>query len=184
MHVFQRLGATWRALRHRGGSTVVVALIALVASAAAAVGPTYAAAARTSVLQDNLNAATAAQRGLEFVEQGTVSGDAAERALKSTASVLKRQVPKPRVRAAIGLPTESIEATAVISGGQDGVPLDSRDRVCDELVLASGRCPRTDADVNTVMASTALMALRGWHVGQVVGFNGWGRLTIVGSYRA
>src|SRR3954469_20129209 len=157
MHVFQRLGATWRALRHRGGSTVVVALIALVASAAAAVGPTYAAAARTSVLQDNLHAATAAQRGLEFVEQGTVSGDAADQALKTTAGVLKRQVPNPRVRAAIGTPIQAIEATAVIAGGQDAAPLDSRDHVCAELVLVSGRCPQTDADVDTVMASTALM---------------------------
>src|SRR4051812_11622988 len=166
MHVFQRLGATWRALRHRGGSTVVVALISLVASAAAAVGPTYAAAARTSVLQDNLTAATAAQRGLEFVEQGEISGDSPAKALSLTTGVLKAGVPDAKVRAAIGTPTQAIDATAVIAGGQDAAPLDSRDKVCDQLVMVAGRCPKTGGDVGTVMASSALMSLRGWHVGQ------------------
>ncbi|BEP15663.1 hypothetical protein acdb102_39740 [Acidothermaceae bacterium B102] len=184
MQLFRRLGATRRALLHRGGSTLVVALIALVASAAAAVGPTYAAAARTSVLQDNLTAATPAQRGLEVVQQGDVSGDAGAVGRRVGDGVLNGAIKDAKVRAAFGTPTEALEATAVIAGTQDAVPLDSRDGVCAQLTLASGRCPEGAADVNKVMASESLMALREWHVGQVVAFTGWPSQTIVGVYRA
>ena len=40
--------------------------------------------------------------------------------------MLKKGVPDPRVRAAIGSPTQAIDATAVIAGTQDAAPLDSR----------------------------------------------------------
>jgi hypothetical protein len=46
--------AVLRGLLHRGGSTVMIEAVALVAIAAAAAGPIYYQAARTSILRDTL----------------------------------------------------------------------------------------------------------------------------------
>jgi len=49
------LGGAFRGVRRRAGVSVGILLVATVASAAAAAGPTYDAAARASILQDNLH---------------------------------------------------------------------------------------------------------------------------------
>ena len=54
-----------RGLLHRGGSTVMIFAGALVASAAAATGPVYYAAARTSILHDTVASTSYLGRGFE-----------------------------------------------------------------------------------------------------------------------
>ena len=58
-----RLAAVLRGMRQRGGTTVMILAVALVATAAAAAGPIYYQAARTSILRDTV-AGAALVRGL------------------------------------------------------------------------------------------------------------------------
>jgi hypothetical protein len=50
----RRLAGLIRGLLHRGGSAVMIFAAALVASAAAATGPAYYTAAKTSILHDTV----------------------------------------------------------------------------------------------------------------------------------
>jgi len=63
-----------RGLAQRGGATVMILAVALVATAAAATGPIYYQAARTSILRDGLVTASVIGRGYEVNETGAVPG--------------------------------------------------------------------------------------------------------------
>lgn len=68
-----QLRALARGLGHRGGSTVLIFVVALVAVAAVAAGPAYYGAARTSILQDTVAGGPVIGRGFEANETGPVS---------------------------------------------------------------------------------------------------------------
>jgi hypothetical protein len=68
-----QLRALMRGLAHRGGSTLMILTVALVAVAAVAAGPAYYDAARVSILQDTVGGAPVTGRGFEANETGPVS---------------------------------------------------------------------------------------------------------------
>src|SRR5579875_406496 len=55
---------------HRGASTVLILLVALIASAAASTGPAYYTSAKTSILRDTFANASYVERGVEVTLQG------------------------------------------------------------------------------------------------------------------
>ena len=69
-----RLAAVLRGMVQRGGTTVMILAVALVATAAAATGPIYYQAARTSILRDTVATTGFAGRGYEANETGAVPG--------------------------------------------------------------------------------------------------------------
>ena len=69
-----RLAAVLRGMRQRGGTTVMILAVALVATAAAATGPIYYQAARTSILRDTVAGTGFAGRGYEANQTGAVPG--------------------------------------------------------------------------------------------------------------
>ena len=69
-----RLAAVVRGMLQRGGTTVMILAVALVATAAAAAGPIYYQAARTSILRDTVAGAGFSGRGYEANETGALPG--------------------------------------------------------------------------------------------------------------
>ena len=69
-----RPAAVLRGMAQRGGTTLMILAVALVATAAAAAGPIYYQAARTSILRDTVARTGFAGRGYEANETGAVPG--------------------------------------------------------------------------------------------------------------
>ena len=69
-----RLAAVVRGMRQRGGTTIMILAVALVATAAAAAGPIYYQAARTSILRDTVASSGFSGRGYEANETGALPG--------------------------------------------------------------------------------------------------------------
>ncbi|HEY1002648.1 MAG TPA: hypothetical protein VGD83_23705, partial [Streptosporangiaceae bacterium] len=68
------VAGTVRGARRRAGVSLGILLVATVASAAAAAGPAYDAAARASILQDNLHTQIPIARTVEVDGSGSVVG--------------------------------------------------------------------------------------------------------------
>ena len=173
-----RLTAPLRGLAHRGGTTLMILAVALVATAAAATGPIYYQAAKTSILRDTLSGAPVIGRGYEANETGALPGLLDQLAplvqgqlTAALGSLSGRQVFAP--------PVYALETTVPYPRYLASVPLVWRSGVCSQLRI-TGTCP---AARNQVIVSSTLAALSRWHIGQHLSFPGWKSLTITGIYR-
>jgi hypothetical protein len=103
----------WReAWGHRGGSTVLILVVALVAVAAVAAGPVYYGAARTSILQDTVAGAPVIGRGFEANETGPVTSTLLS--LRQTVNGLLDSDLGPKAAARLfAPPVQSIEGTGL-----------------------------------------------------------------------
>ncbi len=167
-----------RGLRHRAASTLAVFVVALVGSSAAAVGPAYYAAARTSIVRDTVAAAPPSTRGVEVSAQTTLP--ALPLLDSTTTPVFDRLVPADVRRRALEPLVESIQGTVVLPGGADSAaPLVWRTDLCAHVRLSAGQCSDAPGAV-VVSASTASLArLR---VGSRFSSDAWGPLTVTGVY--
>jgi putative ABC transport system permease protein len=173
-----RLAAALRGLMHRLGSTVLILAVALVAVAAAATGPAYYGAAKTSILRDSLHSGGVFNRGIEGTTTGALSG------LTSTLQVqvggeLNVAMGPANVQRLFGSPLYDLEGSGVWSVSQGTIPVDWRTDMCAHLQI-SGSCPSA---ANQVMASQALAQRYSLHVGQTLDVAGWPTLTLTGIYR-
>src|SRR4051794_35171638 len=168
-----------RALLHRLGTTVVILIVALCATAAATVGPTYYAAARHSILQDTLADASVVSRGFQAAQQGPVKGSF-ERVSASVDNELDRAIGGAAVAERLFQPPiGALETRAFFSGSGENVPLVWRTSVCAHLRIQHGRCATARGEV---AVSTSLAALNHWAVGQQLHPAGKPPLTITGVY--
>jgi hypothetical protein len=163
----------------------MVLVVALVASAAAAAGPAYYNAAKTSILQDTAASATPLQRGFEVVQSGAVA-DAVDPLLAQVEAVLASRTPgvanagATPVAALFQRPVEAEEATAYLPGANsETIPLVWRSDFCAHLAL-QGSCATQPGQV---VISRSLAGINHWQVGQRVAFPVWGSLTVTGIYR-
>jgi putative ABC transport system permease protein len=170
-----------RALLHRAGTTVVILVVALCATAAATVGPTYYVAARQSILQDTLRSTNVVGRGFEAIQQGSVRNNLP--LLQSTLTTeLDGALGGGAVSRRIFVPeVDALEATAFFPALGENLPLVWRTEVCAHLRLRAGHCPAANGDV---AISTSLAAVNHWHLGQRLKPAGRtrGRLTVVAVY--
>ena len=173
-----RLASILRGMAQRGGTTLMILAVALVATAAAATGPIYYQAARTSILRGTVASATFIGRGYEANETGAVAGLLGQVA-PVTAGQLARSLGPLAGRGLFAPPVYSVETTMPYPQYRTSVPLIWRSDVCAHLRLA-GRCP---ARRGQVLVSQRMAALSGWHAGQQVRFPGWPAFTITGIYR-
>ena len=173
-----RLASILRGMAQRGGTTLMILAVALVATAAAATGPIYYQAARTSILRGTVASATFIGRGYEANETGAVPGLLGQVA-PVTAGQLARSLGPLAGRGLFAPPVYSVETTMPYPQYRTSVPLIWRSDVCAHLRLA-GRCP---ARRGQVLVSQRMAALSGWHAGQQVRFPGWPAFTITGIYR-
>jgi putative ABC transport system permease protein len=166
-----------RGLAQRGGATVMILAVALVAAAAAATGPIYYQATRTSILRDGLVTTPVTGRGYEANETGAVPG-----LLGQLAPVQQGQLDTSlgnlAGRGLFAPPLYSVETTVPFPQELTSVPLVWRSDVCAHLRI-DGACP---AARGQVIVSRATAAVTGWHIGQQLRFPGYSALTITGLY--
>lgn len=173
-----RLAAALRGLAHRGGTTLMILAVALVATAAAATGPIYYQAAKTSILRDTVAGASFIGRGYEANETGAVPG-----LLGQLAPVLQSQLGHGLLSMSghglFARPVYSVETSVPFPQYRASIPLVWRSGMCGQLRIA-GACP---ASSGQVLVSRRLATGAGWHVGQQIRFAGWQPFTITGIYR-
>ena len=168
-----------RALVHRLGTTAVILIVALCASAAATVGPTYYAASTHSILQDTLANVNVLGRSFEVVQQGPVQDslptlqDTVQRDLVGAAGSTAR------VDRLFQPPITSLETNVFFPAQVENVLLANRSDFCRHLRFAKGSCP---TGLNTVAISTSLATANNWSVGERVHPKGRPVLTITGIY--
>jgi putative ABC transport system permease protein len=132
-----------RGLRARRGTSAVVVAVGLFASAAAATGPLYLAAAGESVLRDTLRAAPVAATGLE-VRRETTAGRLAQDVVEDAVDAAVDGDPAYPVR------TTALEqdGTVVVAGSAVArTRLTARDGSCAQVVVLRGRCPQRAGEV-------------------------------------
>ncbi len=173
-----RPAAAVRGLAQRGGSTLMIAAVALVATAAAAAGPVYYQATQTSILRDTLAGASLEGRGYEANETGALPGLLGQLSA-ATSGQLGQDLGALAGRGLFAPAIDSIETTVPYPADQTSIPLVWRTGVCGQLRLR-GRCP---AAQNQVVVSSRLAGLTHWGIGQRISLPGWPVLTVTGIYR-
>ena len=170
--------AALRGLAQRGGTTLLILAVALVATGAAATGPIYYQAARTSILRDTVATASFIGRGYEANETGAVPGLLGQLA-PQLQSQLDQGLGSLSGRGLFAPPIDSVETSLPFPQFQASIPLVWRSGVCGQLRIR-GACPRSR---DQVIVSSRLAAQAGWHIGQRLTFAGWNAFTISGIYR-
>jgi putative ABC transport system permease protein len=173
-----QLRALARGLAHRGGSTVLILVVALVAVAAVAAGPAYYDAARTSILQDTVTGGPVIGRGFEANETGPVASTlpALEQTIQGQ---LYGDLGAKAAARLFAAPVESIEGTGLYQPFGKEFVLAWRTGLCAHLRII-GACP---AGPGQVIISQSLAARTGLRIGQRITGTGWSPLTVTGIYR-
>ncbi len=186
-----RLTIAVRGLWWRRGLTLSVLVVAVITTAAAALGPLYARAAAESTLHDQLTNAPVTSTGLHYAEVADVSGALA------VAGVV-RDAPQPGK--IVGYPKRivGVYAKTVAQGPGGRVTTGTlwRDGICQHLVLVTGHCPTRPGQA--LASQRTVAGPYGWAVGRSLqlddlhvagaGANGFpvykpAPVTIVGVYR-
>ena len=168
-----------RAVLHRAGTSSVILLVALCASAAATIGPTYYVAAKHSILQDSLISTSVVGRGVQTVEQGPIQGELDALQAGQTKMLATSLGGGGAVQQLFTSPVEAVESERFFPSLAEQMLLVSRTGVCQHLHLHTGRCPTVPTEV---MISTSLAADNHWHVGQHIEPAHTRPLTITGIY--
>ncbi len=150
------------ALRYRGGQAVALALLAALVTACATLAPLFTRSVEQALLRAEVMRADPAATALQVAVNRTPDQPGL------TPSDLAERVPGP-VRALHDDPVGALVVTTetVPREGRKPSPgrLVARDRVCEHLRLAAGRCP---AGALEVAVSSADAAAWGWQPGRVL----------------
>lgn len=137
-------GVVLRGIRYRAGRSLVVLLLATVATTAAVLVPAYSRAAAQSVLSDGLAAAPTTGTSITVYAEGTAATapaahNATGDARAAVTAVLRRH---PTLARLLDRPVGGVDTEAVVVGRS--VPLATRfayrDNVCYRLRLVDGEC--------------------------------------------
>lgn len=167
--MISRLGLLWRGLLARRGVSAMIGLVAVIATAAAAAGPTYYFAARQSILADALHSAPTIGQGIEVTSDTTLSQmptlvQLTEKARKTSAT------PALFDRTLLG---QELQYAPTPS---QSTHLAWREYLCSHLRMVTGRCPRRVGDV---VVSRALAKLDDIGIGDRLNIPG---MRVVGIY--
>ncbi|HEY0717156.1 MAG TPA: hypothetical protein VGD68_06030, partial [Streptosporangiaceae bacterium] len=172
-------GRSWlRGLVQRAGTTGIILIVALVAVAAAAAGPIYYEAARTSILRDTIASQPVTGRGYEVNETGALPGLLLQLSTNEQGQ-LDQGLGGLAGRGLFAPPIDSLEAALPLPQDSTSIPLVWRTSVCAHLRI-DGTCPTAGGQV---VISRQTAALTGWRRGQRLHFPGPGTLTVTGIYQ-
>jgi putative ABC transport system permease protein len=166
-----------RGLAHRAGPSLSIFLVAAVAVAAVAIGPTYYAAAQSSILQDGVHQADTLGQGFEVTQSGPVANtiESVDGTVQTElATSLGSDQEEMRI---FTRPTDALEAS--VETADETVPLVWRSGVCAHLRFIAGRCPE---GAQQVAVSSSLAFLNHWHLGRRITVQGWKPLVITAEY--
>ena len=165
-----------RGLIHRSRATIMIFILAVVGTAAAAAGPSYYQAARTSILHDTLASSSLEGRGFEATQSGPVAGMLSVTS-QQVASRLDVFLGPQRGQHLFAPEVDSTEATVGVPV-YGAMPLVYRTDFCAHLRI-QGQCPTRQ---DQVVVSARLAKATHWHVGQKLNVSYWPALTITGIY--
>jgi hypothetical protein len=164
-----------RGLVHRAGASLSIWLVATVAVAAVAIGPTYYAAAQSSILQDSAHQADTLGQGLEVTQSGALAGTI-DGMTQTVVSQVAGYLGGPAEQRLFAAPVTAVEGT--LETDDETVPLVWRTNICAHLNFIAGRCP----GLRQVAVSSSLAAINHWHIGQRITSQSWPPLVISGEY--
>jgi putative ABC transport system permease protein len=165
-----------RGLIHRSRATIMIFILAVVGTAAAAAGPSYYQAARTSILHDKLASSSLEASGFEATQSGPVAGMLSGTS-QQVASRLDVFLGPQRGQHLFAPEVDSVEATVGVPV-YGAMPLVYRTDFCAHLRI-QGQCPTRQ---DQVVVSARLAKATHWHVGQKLNVSYWPALTITGIY--
>lgn len=177
------LASVARGPRSRAGTSALIVVVAMVAVAAATLGPTYYVASQTSILRDSVAEATVVGRGFDATASGPVAGGLSALEQQVTAAMAATQPSAAKLAHLQGLFSPEIDTvltTAYYSAESETIPLVWRSDMCAHLRI-TGNCP---VGSNQVLVSRSLAATNRWQVGQHLPFPGVGTVTVSGLYGA
>ena len=168
------LGGIWR----RAGLSVGILLIATVAAAAATLGPAYDAAARASILADNLHDQLPIASAAEATGSGPTAGLAASLTLQVNQALAGHLGGQATLHRLFQPPVEGV--LAQVTSGAHQWSLTWRTDFCAHLKIVAGACP---TKAGQVLVSTSFARTGHFGPGDVVGApSGYGQLTVTGEY--
>jgi hypothetical protein len=170
--------AVLRGLRQRAGVSIGILLVAVVAAAAATLGPAYDAAARTSILQDSLHDQVPIARTIQADDGGSVSG-LAESLTTQVNGVLATQLGgAATVRRLFAPPVEAV--LAQVTTGAHQSPMTWRTDFCAHLRITRGSCPQGAGQVLVSQSYASGARLRPGDA--IPATSGYGPLKVTGEY--
>jgi hypothetical protein len=132
-----------RGIRYRSGRSLMVLLLAAIATAATVVAPAYARAAQQSVLSDHLADAPVNATGVHL-STDPLSGDGPESTVEAKLAVQQLLNQNPILRRLLEAPIGSADAQATTvpsnAAGPAQVRLAYRDNVCAHVTMTKGEC--------------------------------------------
>jgi ABC-type antimicrobial peptide transport system permease subunit len=154
------LGIALRGIWGRRGVTATILAVAVVATAAATVGPLYLNAAGTSILQDTLDSSPPTGRGVDIALQAIPNANLLDQVTTNVRQVLAASP----VAGDFGPPITALEFPGHL-GDNAGTTTELvwRAGACGQLRLVSGRCARSSGEV---VVSTGLAKSAGLRIGQ------------------
>lgn len=190
-------------LRYRGTRSVLVAVLAVLATAVAVLGPGYARAAEQSVLRDALTSAASWQTGFSVqangtagkqesdqVAGGTGTGPTSDALARISSAQLARESARTMLTGRYYLPPVAGVQTTVTPDVHDPDPttgqLVYRDGYCRALPPVQGRCPARTGEVLASVRSHLKVGAQVPVAGRVSpgdGTAGSTTVTVVGLYR-
>lgn len=159
---------TWLSIALRGiwgrrGVTATILVVAVVATAAAVVGPVYFDAAGTSILQDTVRNAPSSGQIIDVYRQGNLTPTGRSALTANVEQIVGSSPAASSFSPAI----TAVEFAGHLTDQPSTVTttLAARDGFCAQLTITSGRCPTSSGEV---IASAALAKRSGYHLGQQI----------------
>lgn len=165
-----------RGLLHRRRATALIFVLAVTACAAAAAGPAYYQASRTSILRDAFSSSLFVDGGFEASASGSVAGLLATTSEQVNGDLIFHLGPLAQQHL-FAPEIVSIESTVNV-GPYGSVPIVYRSGFCEHLTIA-GACP---ARRGQIIISERFARITGWRAGRTLRVRGWQPLTVTGVY--
>jgi putative ABC transport system permease protein len=157
-----------RGIRYRSGRSLVVLLLASIATAATVLAPAYSRAAQQSVLSDGLTNAAATATGLRISSE-PIAGEppAAESTTEAKLDVRQLLTRRSTLSTKLAQPVASADLDTVATPGSQNVAarMAYRDNACAHLTMTAGECAR---DSGTAIVSERSAKEYGLTVGRTL----------------
>lgn len=148
----------WKAIRYRGGQSLVLILISALVATCAAFAPLFSRSIDQALLRATLGRLDAADLKLGVLASRTQDETLAAGAVEAAMPLNLQRWYEP----GLSMTTDDTEVVPVAGKKPSPVRIVARDEVCDHVVLSQGTCP---VQPNDLLVSAADAKVWGWKVG-------------------
>lgn len=148
----------WKAIRYRGGQSLVLVLISALVATCAAFAPLFSRSIDQALLRATLGRLEAADLKLSVLASRTQDEGLAATAVEAGMPLKIQQWYEP----GLSMTTASSQLVPIPGKKPSPVRIVARDEVCDHVTLSQGACPAAEDDL---LVSAADAKVWGWKVG-------------------